>query len=249
MQITRIFRLPQPKHCCHTVIMNIDALSPELLQRLQALQKEFLLINAQINLSALRTEEACYNGNILDSLAALELLEALSVTGDSIIDIGTGGGFPLLPLAMALPDRNFVGLDSIQKKLTAIATLTQKFNLSNVQLICARCEDIGRDKNHREHYAIVTNRAVAPLNVLLEYSAPLVQPNGYIICWKSVHIQEELHESLAARSELRCHLINTISYTLPGNWGTRQLLVFQKTGVTPKKYPRETGIPKKTPLL
>lgn len=216
--------------------------------RLRELQKAFLEENGKLNLSAIREPEAVWIGNISDSLVALDL-EIFQKSHLKILDIGTGGGFPLLPLAICKPDCKFVGIDSTQKKLDAIGRMTIRLHLNNVRLLAGRCEEKGRDTQHRESYDIVTARAVAPLNVLLEFGAPFIKTGGYLVAWKSMKMDTEMHESLLARAELSCHLETSYGYELPGDWGKRQLLIFKKTDSTNSKYPRETGLPKKKPLL
>lgn len=229
-------------------LQTVYMFTTETEQHLLRLQTYFLAENKQINLTALRTEDACWHGNILDSTAGQGAIEKYTKAGDTIADIGTGGGFPLLPLAILFPDRHWVGIDSVQKKITAIEQIAISSTIGNTTFISDRLEDLGHVPKHREQYAAVTSRAVAPLATLLELMAPLVAVNGHLICWKSVHIQDELLASLTARDLLDCHLVETISYTLPGDWGTRQLLVFQKIKATKKRYPRENGTPKKDPL-
>jgi len=216
--------------------------------RLRELQKVFLEENSKLNLSAIRDPDAVWIGNISDSLVALDL-EIFQEDGLKILDIGTGGGFPLLPLAVCKPHCKFIGMDSTQKKLDSIGRMTIPLHLNNVRLVTGRFEEKGQDQQHRDMYDIVTARAVAPLNVLLEYGAPFVKPGGHLIAWKSMKVDTELEESLLARAELSCHLTQQYVYELPGDWGERQLLIFEKTAPTNQKYPRDTGIPKKSPLL
>lgn len=223
-------------------------ITEEQQQRLEALKNVFLEENTKLNLSALRKDDAVWIGNILDSVVAMDL-PLFQQKGITVLDIGTGGGFPLLPLAICNPDAAFTGLDSTQKKLDAIKRMTEVLELSNVTLLAGRTEEKGRDVQHRDHYDIVTARAVAPLNVLLEYCAPFVKPGGHLVAWKSMKIDTELEESLLARAELSCHLTDTYEYTLPGDWGKRQLLIFEKTSKTHGKYPRAVGTPKTHPLL
>lgn len=208
----------------------------------------FLQENENINLSAFRTQEHCFVGNVLDSLAALHQLK-IENGQLKIIDIGTGGGFPLLPLAICSPQCQFVGLDSTKKKLDAIQRIVDALEIRNVQLLTGRAEEKGRDPQHREQYDIVTARAVAPLNTLLEYCSPFVKPGGTIICWKSLNLDQELQDSLLARAELSCQLSEQIQYELPETFGKRQLLIFEKRTPLSEKYPREVGVPKKKPLI
>lgn len=218
---------------------------PDTESALKRLMDAFLEENTKLNLSAMRTPETCWNGNVLDSLPVLDVLPAKPIR---ILDIGTGGGFPLLPMAVCRPQWICVGLDSVEKKINALNRITEKIGIGNVDLICGRAEDVGRDPKHREQYDAVTARAVAPINVLLEYMSPFCKPGGKVILWKSKQVDDELNESLLARAELSCHLSVQHEYTLPGTWGTRQLLIFEKGSALSNKYPRDVGVPKKDPL-
>lgn len=219
-------------------------------EQLRALMRVFLAENANINLSALRTEEACWYGNILDSVAFQELncAEVMTKPGSTLIDIGTGGGFPLLPLAIIYPGAQFTGLDSIGKKIAAVTRIATESGIKNMKGIADRAEVLGHDKKYREQFDIVTSRAVAPLNVLLEYCSPFTKIGGYIVLWKSLHITDELKASESAQKALCCPLVTSHTYTLPGDFGSRQLLVFRKGRPLDKKYPREVGMAKREPL-
>lgn len=254
-------------------------LSADLEQQLRALMRVFLEENSNLNLSAMRTEESCWPGNILDSLAFLDLIDQeLLPAPRSLIDIGTGGGFPLLPLAITLKMTECTGLDSTAKKIEAIKRIVQAMQLPNVTLIADKAEVIGQEPMHRERYDAVTSRAVAPLATLLEYTVPLAAIGGCVVLWKSMHIDDELRASAGAQTQLHCRLEYTHKYTLGGDWpanrsavpiddssahlrqgyggqpslregwGERQLLVFRKTEATPMEYPRMIGEPKKKPL-
>jgi len=228
--------------------------------RLRELLNVFLAENQKLNLTALRTEKDCWIGNVLDALALLDLFsETLHPTtprlrgaGRSIptmLDIGTGGGFPLLPLAITMPESQFTGLDATKKKIDAVQRILEHIHCSNVRIICRRVEELAHEPDHRAQYDVVLARAVAPLNVLLEYSAPFAKKNGKLVFWKSMHIKEELEESLAARSILSCHLVHTHTYELPEGFGKRQLLLFEKMAETKEEYPRAIGMPSKKPLV
>jgi 16S rRNA (guanine527-N7)-methyltransferase len=172
----------------------------------------------------------------------------LENAGSSLLDLGTGGGFPLLPLAIAYPLARCTGLDSIQKKINAVGRIAQAAGINNVTLIADRAEVLGQKKNHREQYDIVTSRAVAPLAILLEYCSAFIKVGGHIVLWKSLHIDAELKESEKAQHVLRCTLLKNHLYTLPLDFGSRQLLVFRKNGPLDRKYPREVGMAKREPL-
>ena len=162
-----------------------------------------------------------------------------------ILDLGTGGGFPLLPLAICLPSSSFVGMDATQKKIAAVQRIIDELKIANVRLVCGRSEELAREQVHREQYDVVLVRALAELNVLLELAAPFAKVGGYILCWKSLTIDQELNDSLLARAELSCQLENPYVYDLGGTWGKRQILVFRKRANTNPKYPRPVGEPKK----
>lgn len=224
---------------------------PDIEEQLKKLMRAFLEQNALLNLSALRTEDACWTGNILDSLALLDVIDPKGSIPSpaSIIDVGTGGGFPLLPLAIALPQAQSTGIDAIRKKVDAVRRIAQNTGVTNAMLVTERSENIARMPKHRDHYDIVTARAVAPINILLEYTAPFAKAGGHVILWKSMHVDAELQESTAAQKALNCTFSSAHVYDLGGDWGKRQLLIFKKTGATPGEYPRIVGIPKQHPLV
>lgn len=228
----------------------MHTISPELIAKLEQLLEVFLEENTQINLSALRTKEACWTGNILDSLACLELpfVPELNHADAALLDIGTGGGFPLLPLAITLPKMQCTGMDATKKKIDAIARIVEHLQLSNVTLQTGRAESLGHSETLREQFDLVTARAVAPIATLLEFCAPFAKKGGHVVLWKSMHIAEELEQSSEAQRLLHCTVSTTHAYDLGGDWGTRQLLVFEKTEQTPNLYPRADGMPKKNPL-
>lgn len=242
-------------------------LEPETEQRLKDIVPVFLEENSKLNLSAFRDEDSIWNGNVLDSVPAVDVLSALtplppSPTGGGgkapkglggeglhILDLGTGGGFPLFPLAILLPDAQLTGLDATQKKVDAVERMMGTLGITNVSLVCGRAEKLGHDPEHREQYDVVLSRAVAPTNVLLELCAPFAKVGGHVILWKSMKVDEELQDSLLARAELSCQLSDQHEYELPKDWGRRQLLIFEKRHQTSEKYPRDVGIPKKNPLV
>jgi len=213
-------------------------------QRLRVLLQVFLAENQKLNLSAYRTEETCWVGNILDSLPVIPLLTGVK----TVFDLGTGGGFPLLPLSLLLPDMEFTGLDSVKKKIDAVQRIVNALELKNVHLLVGRAEELGQDPTYREQYDVVLNRAVADLSTLLEFCSPFVKVGGKLICWKSLSIEEELTKSVNARIQLQCRLVEHREYELLGDWGRRQLLIFEKTKPLPREFPRKVGIPKKEPL-
>ncbi|OGJ59418.1 16S rRNA (guanine(527)-N(7))-methyltransferase RsmG [Candidatus Peribacteria bacterium RIFCSPHIGHO2_01_FULL_55_13] len=219
----------------------------ELLHRLVDV---FLAENAKVNLSAHRTKEKVWEGNVMDSLAGIQCLQQFSILNFqfSILDLGTGGGFPLLPLAIMFPQHRFTGLDSVRKKMDAVERIVSSMNLSNVMLLTGRAEELGRNHAHREQYDIVTVRAVAETAILLEYCAPFVKVGGKILLWKSMDIDEEISSASGAEAKLHLQRKSPIIYELGNDWGQRQILIYEKIKATPKEYPRSVGSAKKHPL-
>ena len=252
-------------------------LSPDQERLLQELLRVFLEENRRLNLSAYRTEGACWVGNVLDSIAALDVLSAAcsrpedSDSGSTfapsgamvdksgserrcrVMDVGTGGGFPLLPLALLLPQMEFTGLDATKKKVDAVERMIGRLQVAGfrcqVRLLVGRAEELGHDPNVREQFDVVLGRAVAELPTLLEFLSPFARVRGKILCWKSLAIEEELQASVTARMQLQCRLVGRHEYELPDDWGKRQMLIFEKVKTLPKEFPRKTGVPKKDPIL
>lgn len=213
----------------------------------------FLKENEVTNLSALRDPEAAWVGHIIDSIALLDILPFLKEKLGTqnvvkLLDIGTGGGFPLLPLAISLPETQFLGLDATGKKIKAIERMKDKLGLTNIKLIAGRAEDVAHEEPLRETFDIVTSRAVAEIPVLLEYAVPFLRKGGCVVLWKSLSIEKELESSEHAEKVLLTKFIHRHTYELPEPFGKRQLLVFQKEFKTDPRYPRSVGVPKKNPL-
>jgi len=218
--------------------------------RLRQLVGCFLQENAKLNLSAFRSEEHCWVGNVLDSIALLQAFEAYQMlkTIASLVDIGTGGGFPLVPLGICLPNVQCLGIDATQKKVDAVRRIVEAMELPNVKLICGRVESLAHSAEHREQADLVTARAVAPLSVLLEYAMPLLKTGGVCACWKSTKVADELAGTAGAQRALHASFMGIFNYTLPDQWGDRTIVFFKKNAPTPADFPRRTGIPKQKPL-
>ena len=224
--------------------MNIDA------SKLRKLVTVFLEENKKLNLSAFRSEEHCWVGNVLDSIALFGAFDEVKglVPPRTLIDIGTGGGFPLLPLAICSPDMACIGIDSTQKKIDAVQRIVDAMHLTNVRLSCGRIEELAHQKEYRESADLVTARAVAPMPVLLEYAVPLLKVGGFCAFWKSSKIADELQSSATAQKLLGISFAGTYAYELPSDFGARLIIFFRKNKPTGKEYPRKTGVPKGKPL-
>ena len=189
-------------------------------------------------------------------IAIKHYLDALTIgsvvprfDGLRLIDVGTGAGFPGLPLAIAHPQLQLTLMDSTAKKLRFIDEAADTLGLKNIRSLHARAEDAGRERFQRETYAIVVARAVARLPVLLEYTLPLCQPGGQVIAMKGASAFEETNEAARAISALGGELFAIEEVNLPTLDNPRYLIVIDKIQPTPKRYPRRAGTPAREPLL
>ncbi len=195
-----------------------------------------------MNLTAIRDEEAAAVKHYLDSLLVLPYLQ-----GTSCLDIGSGAGFPGMPLALLRPEIKFVLLDSTGKKCRFVSDCAHALNLTNVTVYQGRAEEAARQKQLRAAFDTVTARAVASLPTLLEYVLPFLKTGGLFIAMKGPALQAELAQSKDALFELKAQIEQVLPKELPG--GERRLLaLIRKTGQTPQKYPRSVGKPEKMPL-
>lgn len=219
--------------------------------------------NKVMNLTAIETPEEIEILHFVDSLEAVPLLCDLwakhifefPTTLDPqdavfrLIDVGTGAGFPGIPLKIAFPNAEFVLADSLNKRVSYLNKVIETLDLTGVSAIAARAEDLGKVGNvSRETFDFCVSRAVASLPVLLEYCLPLVKINGYCILYKSGDYQEELQQAEAALDVLGGKLVDVQEFTLPEADIRRCLLVIRKIKTTPDKYPRRPGKPSKSPI-
>ena len=165
-----------------------------------------------------------------------------------ICDIGTGAGFPGIPLAIVYPQVKFTLVDSLRKRIDYINDEAEKLGLDNVKGIHSRTEDLAHDDIYREQYDILVSRAVANLSTLTEYTLPFVKTGGIFIAYKSTDIDEELRDACKAIEMLGGRITSDIDMKLPETDIPRKILVIDKITATPKKYPRQAGVPSKKPL-
>ncbi len=203
--------------------------------------------NEKINLTALTAEEDVYLKHFFDSLL-LANYEGFDENWH-LCDVGSGAGFPSLPLKILFPHLKVTIVDSLNKRITFLQEVVKKLNLSDVSLYHDRAETFGQNPKFRESFDVVTARAVARLNVLSELCVPLVKVNGLFIPLKAKQGQVELQEAKKALEILGATYKEELQFTLPGENETRELFVFEKTQKTPKKYPRKPGTPNKQPLI
>lgn len=200
--------------------------------------------NRRMNLTAITDDEGVAEKHFADSLLPLTMV-ALPA-GASLVDVGSGAGFPGLPMALARPDLRVTFLDSLQKRLTFLAQLTQKLEVP-AQMLHARAEDAGQDPQYREQFDIATARAVANLNTLTEYCLPLVKVGGNFLAMKGASGEEELTAARGAIKKLGGEYRETRTLHLPGG-DTRTLILCKKISQTPTAYPRNGGKIAKSPL-
>lgn len=201
--------------------------------------------NRELNLTRIVEPQEMAVKNFLDSLSLLlvDWPEELRC-----LDLGTGAGFPGVPLALAREGWEITLLDSLRKRLAFLDGAAGELGLANVSTLHARAEDAGRQAQHRESYDLVVSRAVASLPVLLELAAPLVKVGGVFLAYKSSDALAELEESSKALQLLQMQIEQVFATDLPFSMGERSLLLFRKTGKTPPLYPRRAGLPSKQPL-
>ncbi|HBG01706.1 MAG TPA: 16S rRNA (guanine(527)-N(7))-methyltransferase RsmG [Firmicutes bacterium] len=204
-----------------------------------------LKTNQTLNLTRIVEPEEMAIKNVLDSLALLRLDWPAKL---SCVDLGTGAGFPGVPLALCRPDWSIVLLDSLLKRLRFLDQAAETIGLTNVVTLHARAEEAGQAKEHREKYDLVVSRAVASLPVLLELASPLVKVGGVFVAYKSGDALAELEQSSKALRELRMQTERVFPTELPLSMGDRNLLLFRKKAATPPLFPRRPGLPSKQPL-
>ena len=195
--------------------------------------------NTRVNLTAITEPEDVAKKHFLDSLAAAPYLKANA----AVADVGTGAGFPGLPLLILRPDLKLTLIDSLQKRLVFLEAVLKELKLS-AELVHARAEDAGQNPKYREKFDAALTRAVSGLPVLCELTLPLVKVGGVSIAYKG-DSAEELSASKNALSVLHATAERVV---IPADYGARELVILTKTGTTPKQYPRKAGTPAKNPL-
>lgn len=201
--------------------------------------------NKVMNLTAITEPEEVAVKHMIDSLLAYE---PAMQEGKVLADVGTGAGFPGVPLKIYCPSLKVVLIDSLGKRLKFLEQVIEALNLQDITCQHLRAEDAGRSKKHREAYDIVTARAVARLSVLAEYCLPLVKKDGMFIALKGSKFAEEITEANAAVKILGGKMLSSDPVKLPGLDDGRAIIRIKKIKSTPAQYPRKAGTPEKQPL-
>lgn len=217
-------------------------------ERLEDFVKLFKIYNSHTNLVSKKDEVNLFEKHIYDSLALSLFFQKYNVNlACNLLDIGTGGGFPALPLAIFYNEMNIFPLDSIAKKIGFIELVQKELRLENLNPVCARAEEF--IEGNREGFDVVTSRAVASLNTLLEYTIPFVKTGSYFVAYKSKLANEEIENAKNAFKVLNCEIVDRIQYSLPSEEDfSRELIVIKKNKKTSVLYPRKLGLAKKQPL-
>ncbi|MFA5523711.1 MAG: 16S rRNA (guanine(527)-N(7))-methyltransferase RsmG [Tissierellales bacterium] len=223
--------------------IDIDSHKLDKFKTYKELLKEW---NEKINITAIKDDEEIDIKHFLDSLTIFKTGKFTG--GKRVIDIGTGGGFPGVPIKIVNDSLEVVLLDSLNKRLKFLDEVIKELGLQNIRTIHERAEDLGNKKEFREQFDIAVSRAVASLNVLAEYSLPFVKINGYFISMKGSDSDEEIRNAEKALKTLGGILEDKIDIRIPQSDIVHSLLVIKKTNHTPTIYPRQSGKIKKNPL-
>ncbi|MFN3491080.1 MAG: 16S rRNA (guanine(527)-N(7))-methyltransferase RsmG [Anaerolineales bacterium] len=209
-------------------------------------EKELMEWNQKFNLTAIRDVESIRVKHFLDSYSCVLAWQANPPR--RLIDVGTGAGFPGIPLKIIYPTMHVALVESVGKKAMFCQHIVSKLGLENIEVIQTRAEDIGQKKEHRESYDYAVARAVANLNILIEYLLPLVKIGGVILAQKGESAHAEAQSAEKAMKLLGGKLKQIIPVHLPGVADERYLVLIDKVHAAPAGYPRKAGIPSKNPL-
>ncbi|MCJ7813839.1 MAG: 16S rRNA (guanine(527)-N(7))-methyltransferase RsmG [Candidatus Atribacteria bacterium] len=205
--------------------------------------------NQKINLTSLKTPQEIIIKHFLDSISCIKVItKYINIEEISIIDVGTGAGFPGIPIKITCPSIRLYLLEARKKKTIFLEKIIEEMNFQQVEILDGRAEAFGKCPNYREKYDIALSRAVAPLNTLSEYCLPLVRVGGLFVAQKGRSYNEEIDKALKTVQLLGGELIGVENVRIPFINQERYLLVIKKIKGTPLKYPRKEGLPQKRPL-
>lgn len=199
--------------------------------------------NEKINLTAITEPKEVIMKHFIDSITVEKYIN----NSDLVADIGTGAGFPGIPLNIVKNNANYVLVDSLNKRINFLNEVINDLNLKNIKTVHSRVEDFA--KNNREKFDVATSRAVAALNILLEYLLPLVKVGGICVCMKGSNIKEEVSNAKKALEVLGGKIEKIEEIVLPDSDVKRNIIIIRKVKNTPNKYPRKAGMPSKEPIV
>lgn len=222
--------------------LNIE-LSDDMIENFLKYQKLLLEWNEKMNLTAITEEKDIMIKHFIDSLT----IEKYIPQNAKVIDVGTGAGFPGIPLKIVRKDLQITLLDSLNKRVNFLNEVIHQCQLENIVALHGRAEDFGQDLKYRETYDIATARAVANIATLTELCTPFLKPGGLFLCMKA-DVEEEMKNAQNAVKELNMVEKQIERFQLPATGDQRTIILYQKIKETPKKYPRKAGTPSKFPL-
>ncbi|OXM84525.1 16S rRNA (guanine(527)-N(7))-methyltransferase RsmG [Paenibacillus rigui] len=223
-------------------------LTAHQLDQFETYYKELVEWNEKMNLTGITEREQVYVKHFYDSLS-VSFFTSMS-DKQNIADIGSGAGFPSIPLKIAFPHLKVTIVDSLNKRIQFLNHLSERLGLNDVSCIHGRAEDVARIYKHRDQYDLVTARAVARLAVLNEFCLPFCKVNGQFIAMKGNEPAEEIKEAAYSLKQLKGVILHTNRFVLPDSEASvRHLVMIGKQSATPSKYPRKAGTPLKSPLV
>lgn len=234
------------KYLSESNIPDVD-ISDEKKEKLYKFYEILVEKNKVMNLTSITEIKEFTYKHFIDSIALEKIVKDLGSNNYNIADLGTGAGFPGIPLAIVYPNLNLTLIDSLNKRIKFIKETCEALDIKNVNAIHSRAEDIDRNKDYREKFDICVSRAVANLTSLSEYCLPLVKNGGSFISYKSKGYEVEIAEAKKAIKVLGGEIGNIEKFEL-GEYGERILLDIKKIKPTPNKYPRKAGLPTKEPI-
>ena len=202
--------------------------------------------NKVMNLTAITEYEDVVYKHFADSISILKYFDFKNYK--NMIDVGTGAGFPGIPLKIVLPEIEICLMDSLNKRISFLNEVITELKLQKISAVHGRAEDLGRNKNYREKFDVCVSRAVANLSTLTEYCTPFLKKNGYFISYKSGNIDDEIINCKNAFTQLNCTPESIEKFNIEGTDYNRSLVIIKKTGNTGSQYPRKSGTPAKKPL-
>lgn len=218
----------------------------DTIEKLVLFVRRLLEVNQHINLTAITDfNEALYK-HLYDALL-ISTIEPFQ-KAECLLDIGSGGGIPSIPLAIAFPNKRIYSLEATQKKVNFQASVKEELCLNNFYPIWNRAEILAHEPEHREQYDMVTARAVAAANILTELTLPFIKVGGHAAFYKGREAASELDAASGALAKLKASAVGIYDYQLPYQYGERHIILIRKGAITPKEYPRKPGIPQKKPL-
>ncbi len=221
--------------------ISIDRNQYRQFEKYKNLLKEW---NEKMNLTAITEDEEIFKKHFIDSIKVFEFKEVLKA--EHIIDVGTGAGFPGIPMKIMMPETKLTLLDSLNKRLNFLRAVSEELELSDVQFVHSRAEDSARLEEHRENYDIAVSRAVANLTLLSELCIPYVKKGGYFIALKGPAVEDEIKEATKAIEILGGKLREIKEITIEGLDYKHNLVIIEKIKNTPKSYPRSSAAIKKS---